>query len=375
MRSFTDLAQVLIQTPSPKGNSLEAIKVLKTYFQQYDLDPYVLEYTLNEANLYIKIGPPNTSVVLISGHIDCVPPGDESRWQHPPFSGTLVDGELWGRGAVDMKASVAVMAELVVELSKQPLKRQLLFIVTAEEETGLFGSKEMVKQKIFTEDPITHILIGEPTGLQPLLLEKGVMWLRITANGAQAHASRPDLGANAINGLVKVLHDIPNTFPDREHELVGRTTMSITTIQGGSALNVGAESAIVTLDIRTPPGVENEMIIEEVRRVIDHHTESGLTFNLEILYNEPSIQSSDNTLAKLCSKTIWELTGREPEIGGAVYTTDGTVFMTSLPLPVPYVIFGPGSPELLHQTDERVPVSDLFSYKTALSQILMKLLG
>lgn len=359
MKEVIDLTRQLVQIPSTKGNTLPVATLLQTFFAKHGLQAQLNEYSPGEANLWVTIGPSNTETVLVSGHLDVVPAGDPKYWTHPPFSGYLDEKNLWGRGSVDMKGGLAMLAGIMVHLSDQSLQKQILFVATAEEETGLLGAKHFTQTNSFTDQTISHIIIAEPTGLQPLIMEKGVMWLEITCVGKQSHGSRPDLGVNAISELTLLLQEIPDLLPKQEYLDIGGSTMNVTTIEGGSALNVGAESAKATIDLRIPPCVPNTEVQADIQKLLQTRTRGNLRFSMQVLYDEPAIISPSSSLADLLADEVGKKTGRTPTISGAHYTTDGTIFMTSLEEPVPFVIFGPGSPELLHQTDERLDLKQL----------------
>lgn len=355
---LTKLTQDLVKAPSVEGQSINAARVLYDYLDNHGLNPTLKEYKEGEANVYCDLGPSNTKTMLISGHLDTVPIGNLEDWTHDPFSGKIIDGELWGRGSVDMKGGTATLAATMVELMKSEgdLQQRVFFAATAEEETGLQGAREYVTDGMVKD--LSHVIIAEPTDLAPKVREKGIMWFKIHAKGKQSHASRPDLGHNAIAGLAAILPKLSASLPTLETPDLGRTSLNFGVISGGTAANVVAQEATLTCDSRSTPGVKNEEVLAGIERVLVE--ESGpVQFTMERLEDVPSILSPNDDFAHALAKNTAEHTGTLSELIGVHYATDGAIFMEAVNHSVPFVIYGPGSTELLHQTNERLEVNQL----------------
>jgi succinyl-diaminopimelate desuccinylase len=326
--------------------------------EEQGLNPTIDEYKEGEANVFAEIGPKGKPAFLMSGHVDTVPIGKREAWTHDPFSAKIIDGELWGRGSVDMKGGTASLAGVLVELMEHEddLQQRLFFAATAEEETGLKGAEQYVESGKIKN--ITHVLIAEPTDLVPNNMEKGIIWANILASGKQAHASRPDLGYNAIEGLASLLPKLYEAIPELDNPLLGKTSLNVGMIEGGTAANVVPQDAQATIDMRTTPGVDNDDVIKHLQQIINR--ESGdVSFDIEILESAPSILSPTNDFAEQLAIETGKHTGKKPDIGGVHYATDGAVFMEALDHQPQFIIYGPGSTELLHQTNERLDLKQL----------------
>lgn len=364
-----ELTQELVQQDTTGGWNKDAVHVYEKYLKRHEI-PYSLnEYKEGCINLEARIGPKGADAIVISGHLDVVPTGDLEKWAHHPFSGKIVDNELWGRGSVDMKGGCALLAGVMAELKKYEdlLKYEIRLAITAEEEVGLIGAWEFAKGDIM--DNTRYLLIAEPTGLDVAIMEKGILWVKIKAVGKQAHGSRPDLGFNAIEGLVQIIPELYKLLPDISIPQVGKSTINIGTIEGGSAPNVVPETAEMVCDIRLTPGVEVETIKNSIQKLLEKYSKDDLKLDVVFENSAPAVISEDTQFGELISKHVSTLTKNETNLGGMYFATDAAAFLSkSL---ASFVIFGPGSKEYLHQTNERL---DLDQFKFAWKAILQSLL-
>ena len=342
---------------STQGKSENAAIILHDFLTNFGLNTKIDNYKEGEANVETRIGPKGAPSIIVSGHLDTVPFGDLKNWEHHPLSGKIVDGELWGRGSVDMKGGVACLAGVMLELMKHEsdLNHQIIFAATAEEETGLLGAKQFVSQGIMKN--ATHLLITEPTGLDVEIMEKGVLWFDILAKGKQAHGARPDLGHNAIEGLAKIMPEIYTLLPDDEVKEVGKTTINFGMIGGGTAPNVVPENATLTCDIRTVPGLKNQQILDKIENLLLAKSDQNIQFIYDLKMSDEAVISKDRKFGNKLAHEVQKHTGKLPELGGAYYATDGAAFMEEKE--VSFAIFGPGSKEMLHQTNERLDLEQL----------------
>lgn len=348
------LVQDLVKIDTTQGKSVLAARVLANFLEENGLSPKINEYKPGEANVLTEIGP-NTEKIVMSGHLDVVPPGNLSLWEHDPYSGKIIDNELWGRGSVDMKGGVGELAGVLVELLKyeDDLTHKISFAVTAEEEVGLQGAREYVKQNYMKN--ASHLIIAEPTGLRPMTAEKGIMWFDINATGKQAHASRPDLGLNAIEALAELIPKLHEVLPKKDNSFVGRTTLNIGTISGGTAANVVPNFATMRCDIRTTPGINNDDVLAEIQQILDKSDE--VHFDLKVIESVGAVNSPNDEFPTLFDTYTQKYYGKSFGLSAVHYATDGGIFMDQKS--VPFVIYGPGSTTMLHQTNERLDLEQL----------------
>lgn len=341
----TALLQALlrIDTTNPPGNEIAAAEHLERSLAEDGLDSEIIESAPGRANLICRLpaaGQPTGGPLLLAGHLDVVPAGDLARWTHPPFSGTLADGMIWGRGAVDMKNMVAMSAMVLKLLARHgsTLRRDVILAAVADEEQGCsYGSRFLVEShadKVRAELALGEVggfpqRAGKATIMPVQTAEKGVCWLRATARGPAGHGSIPR-SDSAVLHLAAALqrlgatrlpqHNTPvveqfirkvaslqplaerivlprlltpqlssllldRVFPDKEQarlfDALLRNTATPTVLEAGSATNVIPDAASAEIDGRLLPGRTADDLIRELRALIGHEIE------LEVIREAP----------------------------------------------------------------------------------------
>ncbi|HNR66513.1 MAG TPA: M20 family metallopeptidase [bacterium] len=205
---------------------------------------------------------PSRPSIAFTAHMDTVDVGDMPE----PFSATIHNGVLYGRGACDVKGTMAAMITAIIDWSSQQKQPAFnpLFIATMGEEAGTLGSKRLAKQGM----QLDAILVGEPTGLQPVVAHRGLWRLALQTLGVSCHSSRPENGVNAVDAMVDLINAI------RQHLIpkwcgTGNTTFSFTTIHGGSMINMIPDSCRVEVDSRCDPGIDIKGFRNALIKVID----------------------------------------------------------------------------------------------------------
>lgn len=280
--------------------------------------------------------------VLLAPHTDTV---SVAGMTIDPFSGETRDGKVWGRGASDTKGPMASMLAALSRCSDilPSLGHEIWFAGLMGEESGQHGAKALSAEENFD-----FVIAGEPTGLKTVHAHKGSLWVTLGARGKAVHASAPELGENAIYKLTSAIEAIRSTvIPEisrTEHPVLGRSTLSVGTIKGGSKTNIVPDHADATLDIRVIPGEDPARIVSLLRQAalgIDlTHTGSAP------LYTDPA----HPLITKLASL------GGLPV--GAPWFCDAAVFAEK---GMPAVALGPGSIGQAHTADEWISVEDLES--------------
>ena len=274
--------------------------------------------------------------LLLNSHLDVVPP---SR-NHPfaPFDPVILDGCVYGRGAVDAKASVAAMVTAVLELAGEgygPAGGSVIVALTAcEEAYPEHNGLRHLRPKL----PEIHAaLVGEPTDMLPVVAQKGLLVLRATAHGRSAHAARAERGDNAI---LKAMHDIRQLEAlvfEREHGVLGTPSLAVTTVRGGTARNVIPDSCTIEIDIRTTPAYTHDEIVAMVKgrlqSTVEVHSERII----------PLSTDADEDIVRACLSAIpGAIPQGSPTASDWLYLAD-----------VPAVKIGPGSSELSHTAREQ----------------------
>ncbi|MGH2968674.1 MAG: M20 family metallopeptidase, partial [Solirubrobacteraceae bacterium] len=306
------------------------------------------------ANLVARIsGADRRPGLLLCGHLDTVPVRAE-RWTVPPLGGVVLDGRLFGRGAVDMKGSVAAMAIAVrnVHARGLALEGDLVLGCTAGEEVDSFGARAMADAGLL--EGIGTAVIGEPTGLTVGVGHRGALWVSVGAKGRPAHGSRPDRGTNAVRLLLDWLHpfgELEALVAEGSDDLLGRGSLSLNLIEGGQAPNVVPDRASATLDFRTLPTHDHDALLSALRA-------RGEAVEVSVLRNNrPVLIAEDAPLARAAAAAVSFVTGSRAVVRGLPYMTDASVFASELGIPV--VIVGPGPETDAHTDDESVEIAEL----------------
>jgi len=352
--SVAKLLQKVIQIEStnPPGNELDLAHWLADYFAQAGVEVELLEYEAKHANLVVRLrGSGKRPALIFSAHMDTVPAG-EVPWTFPPFSGTLHEGKIYGRGAADMKSGLAAMVEATVILAQSgiSLGGDLIVTFTYDETHGLQGAKRLLENGYL--EGAGAVLISEPSTLDVFIAEKGALWLKCRAKGKTAHTSMPQLGQNAILEMVHFLHRVEESLDLSVtlHPLLGEPTFTVGTIRGGVTINVIPDTCEAELDIRLVPGMDDQKVVQQVRELGKGRV------GVEILDWKRPVESDPKAeIVGLSLQAVEKVTGLAREPKGVSYYTDGSVIANSLHIPM--VIIGPGDTGMTHQPNEHVEVS------------------
>ena len=306
------------------------------------------EFAEERTSLIAQIGgTPEKAPLCFTGHIDVVPLG-AARWAHEAFAGETDGDKLYGRGSTDMKSGVAAFVVTAVEMAPFLARGPgLTLIITAGEEIGCEGARFLADRKLL--DRAGALVIAEPTANYPYIGHKGLAWFEVETRGVTAHGSMPEMGDNAIVKMAHVIDDLQGfRFPIESHAIMGKPTLSVGTIHGGLNTNSVPDSARITVDTRTVPGIDHvglcrslEALVAprgaSVRKIVDCAT----------LYTEPANEWVQQVF-EICTPF---LDGR-PAPKTITFSTDGADLKRGFGGKVPAVILGPGEPKLAHQTDE-----------------------
>jgi len=362
-RALVDLARHLIQIPTenPPGNEKELVLFLKPLLSKMGFQVKTHVSPKGRWNILAerRWGKGGRRFIF-NGHLDVVPAGDSSQWRHPPFKAKMEKGRIYGRGTSDMKGGIASFLHGVSMIDRsgiRPTGTLLLHLVSDEESHGHQGTGYLIREGLIQGDAV---LVGEPTDLEPVIAEKGALWFRILTIGKPAHGSRPDLGVNAIEKMMKAIGRLNSIKMKETHPLLGKATLNIGTIQGGTKVNVVPGGCTVEVDRRMLPGEKKEKVLRDIKEALDSLRSQDPFFRYrieEIDFAEPSEISPDEEIVKVGIEAIQEVTGRTPKIKGTSGFTDGRYYIN--PCHIPTLILGPGAARQPHTTDEFVEVADL----------------
>jgi acetylornithine deacetylase len=317
-------------------------------------------------NLIACLGSGEGGLVL-SGHTDTVP-YDEGKWQQDPFVLTERDNKLFGLGTSDMKCFFPLIIDVVRNMDLKKLNQPLYILATADEESTMSGAQALLDsgRKLGR-----YAVIGEPTGLKPVHMHKGILIESIKLTGQAGHSSNPALGNSALEGMYAVISALMAWRKKIQQEHVNDQfavpvpTLNFGSIHGGDNPNRICAECTLTVDVRLMPDMVLEQVRADMREVISRSVEgSGLVLEVHSVFNgAPAMHTDpDSEVVRLAEK----LSGH----------ASGTVaFGTEAPylnaMGIQTVVLGPGDIDQAHQANEYIAMDRI----QPMLDILQKLIG
>lgn len=322
-------------------------------------------------NLYARLGTEGPHL-MFAGHTDVVPVGDEAAWSHPPFSADIAGGEMYGRGAVDMKGGIACFVAAIARHIEKHGKPQgsVSFLITGDEEgPSINGTSKLLEWASAKGETWDACVVGEPTNPDQLgdmikIGRRGSLSGRITVHGVQGHAAYPHLADNPIRGLLQLTHALMHPAFDHGTDDFQPSNLEVTTVDtGNAATNVIPARATAAFNIRFNDSWTAESLRAEIIRRLDAAAAEGelrpdrAPVKYEIVWaDRPShvFLTRNNALISSLSGAVEAVTGKEPKLS----TTGGTSDARFIKDYCPVVEFGLVG-QTMHMVDERVAVADL----------------
>lgn len=322
-------------------------------------------------NLYARIGTEGPHL-MFAGHTDVVPVGDEAAWTHAPFGAEIFGGEMFGRGAVDMKGGIACFVAAVARHIERhgPPKGSISFLITGDEEgPAVNGTVKLLEWAAARGEHWDACLVGEPTNPDRLgdmikIGRRGSVSGAITVHGVQGHAAYPHLADNAVRGVIALTDALMHPPFDAGTENFQPSNLEVTTIDiGNPATNVVPGKASASFNIRFNDTWTAETVMAEIVRRLDAAARDGklrpgrAPVRYDIKWAErPShvFLTRNNQLISSLSGAVEAVTGLAPKLS----TTGGTSDARFIKDYCPVVEFGLVG-QTMHMVDERVAVTDL----------------
>ncbi len=318
-----------------------------------------------KAALHAVIGNPGAGGLAFSGHVDTVPV-EGQRWCSDPFRLREEGGKLFGRGVVDMKGFVASCLAAVPDLVAMHLPRPVHLFISYDEEVDASGARRLVEEIGSAGWKPDLCIVGEPTGMAPVVAHKGKLVARGTAKGLSGHSSQPSLGVNAVHAAARAVAWAASLA--ERHEACGRfdigfdpphTTVHVGAMQGGTTVNIIPAEAGFVMEWRTVPGDEAMAELDEMRRHIAAAIEpamkavdpgAGVELLAECWYPELSLDPAHPLV------DLVRAAGPTGPVGKVSYATEAGVFQDA---GIPTLVCGPGSIAQAHKPDEWIARSEL----------------
>ena len=291
--------------------------------------------------------------LMLNAHMDTVGAGG----MKDPFTPVVREGRVYGRGAYDMKGSLAAIMIAAREAKKLKLHGDLIVAAVADEEVASVGTAAVLKRV-----EADAAIVTEPTEMRLCLAHKGFAWLEVETRGVAAHGSRADLGVDAVGHMGRILTGVleldRRLRAGRGHLLLGTGTIHASLIEGGQELSTYPARCVVKLERRTIPGEDGASALREIEEVIAaaRVADPALEASAELLMERPPSQlGADSFVTEAVEKAATEELRRQPEVIGVAYWMDMAL---SNAVGIPTVAFGP-SGEGAHADVEWVDLASL----------------
>lgn len=365
--STTELLSRLVAFDTTSRNSnLMLIAFVREYLDALGITYRVSsDPTGQKANIHAIIGPQATGGIALSGHVDTVPV-DGQAWSADPFTLRQANGRLFARGAADMKGFVSACLAAVPDIKARNLARPLHLFISYDEEVGCLGAQRLIEDLDASGQKPSLCVVGEPSGMQPILAHKGKLNLRVAVRGLTGHSSEPGKGVNAIQAAGEALayiaaeaRRLAKEGPFEDGFDPPHTTIHVGTIQGGTILNVIPERCEFFMEWRTVPGDDATRHVERLRCFVANaiepamHSVSPTTgFEYEVLTTMPGLSlDAEHPLTDI----VKQITGFN-STGKVSYGTEGGYYQEA---GIPTIICGPGHIAQAHQPDEWIAQDQL----------------
>ena len=369
------LARDLISRPSVTPEDAGCQQMMAEYLARlgFVIEPMVFDDT---TNLWARRGS-ESPLFCFAGHTDVVPPGPLDKWDTPPFEPTIRDGLLYGRGAADMKGSLAAMLVAVERFVTSNPQHQgsIAFLITSDEEGPFInGTPKVVETLEARNEKITWCLVGEPSSTERLgdvvkNGRRGSITGDLLVKGIQGHVAYPHLGRNPIHQAAPALAELASTVWDQGNAFFPPTSFQIPNISAGTgASNVIPGELQVQFNFRFSTELTAEQIKERVRAILDRH---GLEYDLTWTLSGHPFLTSAGDLVEATVAAIEEVQGFSPELSTSGGTSDGRFIA---PTGAQVIELGPLN-ATIHKLNECVKVADLDTLADVYTAILRRLLA
>ena len=355
----------LVKIPSYNGVENQETRVaekIHDIFEKEGIESELIHVTDGRCNVIGKIkGTGNGKTLLLTGHIDTVPPYD----MEDAFEVKESDGKLFGRGVVDMKGPLACMMYAMIGIKRAniQLKGDIIFAGVIDEEEKSLGTIDLIERKIKADAAI----VGEPSNLEICVAHRGLEWFELSFHGKTVHGGKQKEGINAIlkasNFIQRVEKELIPKIEKETHHLIGTSSMNYGTINGGTQPSTVAGDCVLKIDRRWVPGKKYDDVIKEYKDIIEELGKEDKEFKCSLKVMDASLMKDgyvheameidlkhpiiENVIDK--TKKVY---GKKPELTYFTAWSDGGLLSSYGNIPT--IVFAPGDLETAHSKDEQI---------------------
>ena len=374
MSDTLELAKQLIAQASVTPDDAECQAMLSKFLQDSGFTAEILQFE-EVTNLWLRRGT-ETPLFVFAGHTDVVPPGPTEEWDSPPFTPSIRKNKLYGRGAADMKSSIAAMAVACKKFvaSHPTHKGSIAFLITSDEEgPAINGTVKVIQALQARNENIDLCIVGEPSSNTMLgdtlkIGRRGSLSAKLTIKGIQGHVAYPHLAKNPISEFAPALVELTTQQWDSGNEHFPATTFQISNINAGTgANNVIPGSMQIDFNLRFSTEITAEEIKTKILSVLEHH---ALDYDINWHLSGNPFYCEPGELTHACEQAIQEVVDIQPELSTGGGTSDGRFIA---PTGAQVVELGPVN-ESIHKMNEHIEVDALEKLTVIYEKVLEKLL-
>src|SRR5580692_5490608 len=363
--SALEIARALIRFPSVTPTDAGALPYLSGLLGRAGFATELVTFeapgTPAVLNLYARFGARSPNLAF-AGHTDVVPPGDRGGWRFDPFSGEITDGQLWGRGACDMKGGVAAAVAAALRfIARDTFAGSISFLLTGDEEgPAVNGTVKLLDWALGNGERFDHCILGESTSVEAVgdtikHGRRGSLNGRITIRGRQGHAAYPQIADNPIRALAPVLTALFSPPLDKGNADFEPTNLEVVSVDvGNPAFNVIPAEVRLKFNIRFNDLWTLDSLRQEIKRrisALDVGGRATLTFEPS---NAVAFLTKPGPFTDLVVDAVLDVTGRKPALSTGGGTSDARFIKNACPVVELGLINA-----TIHAVNERVPVEDL----------------
>ena len=326
-------------------------------------------------NLFARWGDKGAAKTFgFNGHTDVVPPGRTSDWSVDPYGAEIRDGQIWGRGAADMKSGVAAFAAAAVDFVRDtPPEGALILAITGDEEAeATDGTTALLDWMEAQGEAMSVCLVGEPTcpevmGEMMKIGRRGSVTAWITVTGTQGHAAYPHRANNPLPALARLVDRMSSHVLDEGTEHFDPSTLAFVTIDTGNpATNVIPAEATACVNVRFNDSHSGESVLDWMRGIAaEVEADFGVTIGFRTKISGESFLTPPGPLSELVASAVEAETGRRPELSTSGGTSDARFVKDHCPV-VEFGLVG----QTMHKVDERVEIEHIHQLKAIYARIL-----
>ena len=372
------LTEQLMAMPSVTPTDGGCTALIQSHLDPLGFDCEVIDCgpdTFRVKNLWAKRAGSSGQTLAFAGHVDVVPTGPLSQWTSDPFTPTHRDGKLYGRGACDMKASLAAMVVATQEFLKETPEPSLgiAFLLTSDEEgPALDGTVRVCELLQKRNDAPDFCIVGEPTSVKKTgdMIKngrRGSLSGKLKVIGIQGHIAYPQLADNPVHKAAPAIAELASTIWDQGNDFFPPTTWQISNVHAGTgATNVIPGEFVIDFNFRFCTESTADTLKKRLTDILNKHQ---LKYDIEWTLGGLPFLTTPGSLVNMVQEAILQVTGIETELSTTGGTSDGR-FIAQI---CPQVIeLGPPN-ATIHKIDEHVAVADLEPLKEIYKQVLIKL--